>query len=240
MLVENLRIVWLSLLGAVVALVAPVPSRAQAASRPSDVIVLVQPTGSSALLSVTFSRKIAHDQARSKVATLAREAGWSLAGVEVDDAEGVAGGAGSQQTGVSAMVTGSPLVSGGGFVLQPFLKAFADANQFELLFMVPNAPAMQPLRNYRSRVVDVTLLRDGSPYRYLFVVKDHGASLPVLPLTEAAASSAHGAGQAGGAVRQLLIVLVLAAGGGLVVFLALRRRTPPSGADKSKSRGAAH
>jgi hypothetical protein len=146
-------------------------------------------------------------------------------------------------------LNGSPIMRGGGFVLQPFLETFRDLEDYDILYFVQPQPGFAGLREYECAALSVRLVADGGaestsgnrqhffrPYRYVVQNHDHTGAVPVIPLTQPASDSARasdrastgslgsGASMAGSGSHNVVYwpIVLLAAGSGLFVYGALR------------------
>ena len=211
---------------------AAVGCAAQAARRVPDALILVQPSGNLAYVSVTYGGYVPRERVSAAFGRLRDSAGWALGAVEVRDVDGASGQKArkGQRTGVlteaTALLSDAPQIRDRSFALQPYVDAFADLDHFDVLFLVGAAPQFQGLRSYRSPALDVTLVQDGGPFRYAVDVKDHRAPVPRLPLQEPTAGAAPAQGPAGGTgslVRQLAVVALCAGVVALIAFVAAGR-----------------
>lgn len=205
---------------------------AQTQRRVPDALILVQPSGNLAYISVTFSGYVPRERVNAALSRLQGSTGWELGAVEVRDVDGASGKAAKkgQRAGVlteaTALLSNAPQIRERSFVLQPYVDAFADWDRFDILFMIGADPAFQGLRTYRSPALDVVLVQDGAPFRYAVDVKDHTRPLPRLPLTEPVVQAPQpqkDAGRPASLVRQLAAVVLCAAVVALVAFVAAGR-----------------
>ncbi len=217
----------------------PAASVAQQPFNPPDALILVQPMGNQALLSISYPGKMPHATVRDAVRRLGKLSGWKLSSSEIKDVRmktsdrygppmdlGV-------QTGVSSIISGAPLTAKGGFVLQPFVDTFRDLKSYKILYWMSRQRDFQGLRAFGSAAISIDLIQDGGPYRYSVENHNHQGLAPRLPLTQpynagnpdSAATPAlvQQPPAASGQVWPLLApVAAIAVGCGLAVFIFLR------------------
>jgi hypothetical protein len=207
------------------------PSRAQTTAKPSDAIILVQPSGGDLFVAVTYPTIIDHARVKNHLSQLAKHGGWAAGPVEISDQNiktsptfGNVKTVG-QQTDATTTFRNAVAAKQGGFILQPFVQAFSDLRRIQLMFFMPKQQGFVGLRDFDSPGLTVHLLRDGGPYLYGIDIKDR-AALPVLPHTQPTAApvasgppvAAKPRVQAG---TSMAFVIVLAAACGLIVLGAL-------------------
>lgn len=216
---------------------------AQRSQAAPDALLLVQPQGRKAIVSVTFPGLEPHARVRDRIARLARAAGWTVASLEVKDEVvltapqfGPSRPMG-KQTGALATLDRAVQVQQRAFRLQPYVEAFSDLQRVDLLFFMAPIPAFQGLRDYQSAGLSVKLVRDGGPYHYRIDIRDRSGALPTLPLTQPPAPTAPTepmrASESPADDRpSFALVVAIAAASGLSVlllwFLLTRARTWPS------------
>jgi len=161
---------------------------------PPDALILVQPAGSQAMLSISYSGKVAHGSVRDVLTRLGKTGGWTLSTPQIADEDmksspryGAVENLGTQ-TGASVTMSGAPLYTDGGFRLQPFIDALRDMKSYKLVFWVPSQKGFQGLRHFDSPAVTIDIVQDGNPYRYSVENHTHQGAVPRIPLTQAAAS----------------------------------------------------
>ncbi len=199
----------------------------------SDALILVQPDGAGLQLSVTFPKQVPHGDARNRLSKLARAMNGTLRSVQIKDEIILSHpdfGPQKQlgvQTGASALVSAGSYLRNGGFVLQPYVETFRDLKRFEVFFFVPAVSGFQGLREFDSPAVYVKLIREGGPYRYYVEIRNPGATVPPIPLTQAITTQAPPAPvpqQKSNPVADFAPVVMLAAGAALLVFFGLLLR----------------
>lgn len=218
---------------AVHGIVGPMPTLAQQPFTPPDALIIVQPTREHAMITISFAGKVSHASAKDAITRLGKRGGWNVSALDVADVNmetsrqfwppshlGV-------QTGATAIISGAPLASKGGFFLQPFVEAFRDLKSYKILYWVAPQAGFQGLRSFDSPSVAVDLLQDGGPYRYSVVNHNHEGPVPRLPLTQADHNAmTNGPPAAVGTGNHLwptvAPVLAIAVGSGLAVFFMLR------------------
>lgn len=213
-------------------------ARAQQPFTPPDALIIVQPTGDRAAITISYAGKVAHPAAKEALAKLAKLGGWSLSGIDVSDVDmktqsgpdfGPFASLGVQ-TGASGSISGAPLASQGGFLLQPFVEAFRGLKSYKLIYWVAPQNGFQGLRSFDSPEVSIDLIQEGGPYRYSIVNHTHQGPVPRIPLTQArvAAGPAQGTptpARSSSPWAAVGPVLAISVGTGLAVFLALRLYT---------------
>lgn len=162
------------------------PAQSQSASHPSDVIILVVPNQSHAIISVTFSKQIPRQEVKRRLDYLISFTGWRVFSVEIhnDQLKGMTSGSTTIQTSATLLLDHPVLMEQGAFVLQPFLNTFSDFNTFEVIYMEQMDPNFDGLFDFNAPGMSVKLIQYGSPYRYLFRITNHSDPLPTLPLIQ--------------------------------------------------------
>jgi hypothetical protein len=200
---------------------------------PPDALIIVQPTGSVAVVTVSYAGKVPHTAAKGPLERLAKLGGWKMTTPEVADVDmktstqyGPSVNLGPQ-TGATAIISGAPLAKDGGFRLQPFVEAFHGMRSFRLLFWVAAQPGFQGLRSFDSPAVAVDLLQDGGPYRYSVVNHTQEGAVPLLPLTQARLaaepnSAAKSPASTNPTLSTVVPIVAISVGSGIIVFLMLR------------------
>lgn len=220
---------------AIVCFLLGVASRtaAQQPFAPPDALIIVQPTGDRAIVTISYSGKVSHAAAKSALAKLARLGHWKMSAPEINDVDmrtspqfGPSETLGVQ-TGATATISGAPLASNGGFLLQPFAEAFRNLSSYKLFYWVGPQPGFQGLRSFDSPAISIELTQEGGPYRYTITNRTHEGAVPPLPLTQARTSSVAtvtgGRPAPGGPAWPAVgSVIAIAISSGLFVFLALR------------------
>ncbi|MGC8667001.1 MAG: hypothetical protein ACP5VE_02640 [Chthonomonadales bacterium] len=179
---RRLTLAFLGCLGSV--------SSAPAVGAPSDAMILVQPMGSQVIVAFVFPKVVSHKLLEARIRNLARNAGWSVASVEINDeavrpaGKSAAYGRPTLETGATVVFRNAAQARDGGFLLQPYLDAWADLRRIEILYMTPAFADFRGLRDFDSPALSVHLLRAGGPYHYLAEIRDHTHPLPILPLTQ--------------------------------------------------------
>jgi hypothetical protein len=221
----------LSVLALIMALSAPAFGQQAKSAGSTDAVIIVEPSGNQARLAIIFDRHVTAGQVKDRLANLAHAGGWSHSAPEINEEEmftpsetGKPQSLG-KSTGVTTLLSGAPQIKGAGFYLQPYIQAFKDLKQFELLFNMQEDKRFQGLRSFDNPVVSINLVRNGGPYRYHVVVHDHSAPLPTLPITQAAQKDPVPPVAAVKPTHPMAgfgVVLVIAAASGLIVLLVLR------------------
>jgi hypothetical protein len=214
------------------AFVAPAAIAQQPSVRP-DALILIQPAGEHAILTVSYSGKVPHAQAKQALASLAKLGKWKMSTPEISDVEmksspqfGPVESLGTQ-TGATVTISGAPLAQNGGFILQPFVEAFHGLRSFKLLYWVAAQPGFQGLRRFESPELSIELIQEGNPYRYSITNHTRQGALPKLPLTQAPPSNIASVEETRPARQSspwaaVMPVLCISVVSGLVVFAALR------------------
>jgi hypothetical protein len=221
----------LAALAVIMALSVPVFGQQAKSVGSTDAVIIAEPSGNQARLAIIFDKHVPAGQIKDRLANLAHAGGWSYSTPEINEEEMFApSDSGKPQslgksTGVTTILSNAPQIKGAGFNLQPYIQAFKDLNQFEILFNMQEDKRFQGLKEFDNPVVSITLVRSGGPYRYHVVIRDHSAPLPKLPITQASPQVSsiqaspvrtHPSGSAFG------LVIVIAAASGLLVLLTLR------------------
>jgi hypothetical protein len=199
----------------------------------SDAIVIIQPSGKSATLFITFPGVVSHESVKQRIARLGQIAGWPVSSVDVKDEEISTRAAGiptvglGKQTGATVLLSNVTLMKDGGFLLQPLVQAFSDLRRIEVLYFVQQQRNFNGLKDFDSKVLAVKLVKDGGPYRYAIDIKEQGVPLPNLPLTQPVVASGASPADVSGVktaatnTADFAFVLLVAAGCSLVVLAAL-------------------
>jgi hypothetical protein len=236
---------WMLLLASIV---IGSPVRAQQNARGPDALILLQPEGAGLQVSVTYPNAVPHTAARERLAKLARAMRWTLQSIQVKDEKIVSHpDFGPQkvlgtQTGAGAHIPEGAYSRNGGFILQPFIETFSDLKRFEVFFFVPPIKGFQGLREFDSPSVFIKLIREGGPYRYYVEMRNPGARIPAIPLTQVVSNQAVPPVQdrrpAAPAPADFAPVVVLAAASALGVFFLLMLRAKYRAAQVGKAREA--
>jgi hypothetical protein len=206
---------------------------AQKPFTPPEALIIVQPMGDHAIITLSYSGKVNHSTVRQAMEKLASIGRWTLTAPEVSDVDlrtsaqyGPPAALGVQ-TGATANISGGPLAASGGFILQPFVEAFRGLSSYKLLYWVGPQRGFQGLRSFDSPSVTVYLTQEGGPYRYTITNHTNQGPAPALPLTQARISTVAAVTPASpspvnSAWRLVGPVIAIAIGSGLFVFLLLR------------------
>jgi hypothetical protein len=200
------------------------------------VMVLVQPFADATSLAMTYADKVPHAEARARVQRLAAASAAELVSVSVrDETVGPPERRGSTQTGVEALLRGSPYVLDRAFRLQPFVDALSDAGPVEVLFVVGRIPGFAGLCEYVRDGTTIRLIQDGAPYRYRILVADGVRPPTSLPVYAPAPPVSNGPSLKDAATQApKLPVWGVAAACGAAVFVGMllrgRMRATASGA----------
>lgn len=182
-----LRVLGFVLLGCLGMVIGP-----RAGGAPSDAMILVQPMGSRVIVAIVFPKLVSHKLLEARIRKLAQSTGWSVENIQIQDEAVRLGGKLSgygkpiKETGATVFLQNAPQARDGGFLLQPYLNAFADLDRIEILYMTPPYSDFQGLRSFESPALSVRLIRAGGPYHYIAEIRNHTSPLPILPLTQAA------------------------------------------------------
>ncbi len=201
---------------------------------PSDAMILVQPMGNQVVVAFVFPKVVSHSVLASRIRKLATNTGWSVASLEIqDEAVRMRGGSAAygrplKETGATVVFRNAPQARDGGFLLQPYLDAFADLSRIEILYMTPPFPDFRGLRDFSSPALSVRLLRAGGPYHYVAEIRDHASPLPILPITQPLqdSTSPRNRGSSSKITAEIALVFAIASAAGLAVLLGffLRQR----------------
>jgi hypothetical protein len=206
---------------------------AQQPFAPPEALIIVQPMGDHAMVTLSYSSKVSHAMAKQAMERLAKIGHWKMSAPEITDVDmrtntlfGPSSALGVQ-TGATAMISGAPLATNGGFLLQPFADAFRGLSTYKLLYWVGPQQGFQGLRSFESPAIGVELTQEGGPYRYTITNHTHDGPAPQLPLTQVRPSTVAGvsSGKPAAANRvwpAVTPVIAIAVGSGLFVFLMLR------------------
>lgn len=224
------------------------PVAAQQAFTPPDALIIVQPMGNQAMVTVSYSGKVNHGVAKDALSRLAKLGGWKLSTPEISDVDmrtspqfGSTAALGIQ-TGATALISGAPLAANGGFILQPYIEAFRNLSTYKLLYWVGPQSGFQGLRSFDSPAVAVELTQEGGPYRYTVTNHTHQGPVPQLPLTQARTSTVASvanrrATPANHVWTAVAPVAAIAVGAGLVVFIVLRLFTRMRRGSRNRTSG---
>lgn len=208
----------------------------QTAKPGPDVVILVQPQGTNALVAITYPRAIPHAEVRSQIARLAASGGWQVVSQNIHDQDlttnpafGTLRKLGTQ-TGATVLFRNATQYHQGAFILQPYLMAFSDLNRIDLWFMMGRQPGFTGLRHYESSSLSVNLIQEGAPYRYRITIHDRTGGVPTLPekqpLTVATTQpTSTSMPSEPGYVASFAAAVAIAAAAGLFVLIALLLRT---------------
>ena len=209
------------LFAAILLMILTTCAGAQSTLSSTDAIILIAPQGDYNMVAVTFHSVQDHRMVENRMRTLATQAGWKIYDLQIKDTNV------PLRTNIkpvrltdAVMLIGpTQIYQNGAFKLQPLLFAFADFNRFEVMFMVTLDPGFNGLYAYDTSVLKVTLTQPGGPYRYLFEVKDHKASIPVLPVTQPRANLKAGVNTHLWISQFAPVVIVAASFGLLILFI---------------------
>jgi hypothetical protein len=213
---------------------------------PPEALIIVQPTGNQAIVTVSYSGKVSHAAAKQAMERLAKLGRWKMSAPEISDVDmrtnqkfGAVKNLGVQ-TGATATISGAPLAVNGGFLLQPFVDTFRDLASYKLFYWVGPQPGFQGLRSFDSPAISVELTQEGGPYRYTITNHTRQGAAPQLPLIQArtstVASVAGGRPSTGGPAWSAVgPVIAIAVGSGLFVFLVLRLLARARGRSRNRT-----
>lgn len=202
------------------------------------VVILVQPIPEGTILAITYPKQVEAAKVKEKIAKLAQETGGNVTGVQVSMAALPATDIGNKkktiaakQTVAEVTITGGQWMQENGFLLAPFVHAFADDTNIEVCYVQSPLPNYRGLTAYENEGVSVQLVQAGSPYRYRLHIKDMmklQEPLPVVqPVSAPKPAAAHIERKTTLGIS-LLTILFIALGSAVLIFflfsLLLRRR----------------
>ncbi len=227
-------------------------ARGQGLAASPSAIVLVQPIGSDASVSVTFNGVRPHSVVRASVLALFSSGGWTRGAVSIKDehAESLSSDTKNSRlqkiTSCSFMLSGAGLYAGEAFRLQPFAEAFRGEGRIDVLYLVPRNTLFRGLRWFEREGMKVSLVQDNGPYRYAMTLPKGMSAVPKLPLEEpvspivsAPAAVAIERKDEGGALGSILLGSALAgllSLGAMLSRIWLRSSRPVSSAGAGRGR----
>jgi hypothetical protein len=131
------------------------------------------------------------------------------------------------------------IAEGSAFRLQPYVEAYRDLQNLDLMFMTGRWSDFKGLRYFEDPALKVELLRDRGPYRYRIEIRSAKGPLPKLPLDQPAPPVQPSAPAVGSIESKSLPigpVLVIASCAGIAAFAGLRVLSALQ--KRSRSRGA--
>jgi hypothetical protein len=155
------------------------PTTAQHPSPPQVTIVVIATGSGDDHLNFAFSSAVSETEARERFERLLRFGGWRgrLLKVRTESPRTIAGNTLPPITDVIGRASNVIDRQSGGLPVEPFLRAFADLNYFEIYFLIQGDMPFQGLREWNTPDLQVQLIHTPGVYRYQVRILRHGADV---------------------------------------------------------------
>lgn len=179
-----------TLLVLLICLVAVVATAQQQTTPPQATVVVISTGTGEDHISFAFNTAVPEEKARARFEQLLRNGGWEgkLLRIRTESPRAIAGNTLPPITDVAGRARNVVNRSSGGLPVEPFLRTFSDLDYFEIYFLVQGDMPFQGLREWKTRDLQIQLIRTPGVYRYQVNILRHAAdadlSVPFLQPVE--------------------------------------------------------
>lgn len=184
------------LLTALVSCLLTSVATAQQPISPQVVIVVLSTGASEDHLNFAYQTAVPEAEARARFEKLLQEGGWQGRIVRIRT-ESLRSQTGEQLPPITDVVGRARNVidrRSGGLPVEPFLRAFADLDYFEIYFLIPGDMPFQGLRQWDTPHLQIRMTHTPGTYRYQVRILQHGPevnlNVPFLQPVEDSATAA--------------------------------------------------
>lgn len=158
-------------------------------------------------VSITFANVISEERAQQYLANLLKETGWSAQNIVITS-DKASNENKNPMTSIEFQAPQFVITPDGNFILEPFIKAFRDLKNIQILIMTYPNFQYKGFRNFENKYVKISLTESTNSYNFSIDIKNPNFTNLGLPSISDQTSSQKG--DYGIAAWQILVIIIIA------------------------------